>query len=42
MKMVKLLAETHKKLSIIKAELGLTTFTDVIEYLIGLHDGRKG
>ncbi len=39
--MVKLLAETHKKLSIVKAELQLNTFSEVIEYLLGLYDGRN-
>ncbi len=41
MKMVKLLSATHKRLSVAKAELELNTFSEVIDYLLGLYDGRQ-
>ena len=41
MKMVKLLSDTHKRLSIVKAELQLNTFSEVVDYLLGLYDGRN-
>jgi len=40
MKMVKLLSETHRKLSMVKAELQLNTFSEVVDYLLGLYDER--
>lgn len=41
MKMVKLLSNTHKKLSVVKAELQLKSFSEVIEHLLGIYNGRK-